>query len=118
MPRITCIGGLFGAPQRTDPLDLNFPVISDLITEWESPDKTPATIGEICSASSDRTLKLKGYTDDPIKKISRDLGALGYSIAHTGSVRNLIFPYNSVPEKAKDYLEKKGLTHVQQFSLG
>lgn len=118
LPRITCIGGLYGVPQRTDPKDLNFPIITDLITEWEIPNKTPANLAEICSESSERTLRLKGHTNDPTRALTKDLGALGYSIAHTGIVRNLIFPYNSVPNKVKRYLEKAGFTHIQEFSLG
>ena len=118
LPKITCIGGLYGAPQRTDPTDVNFPIITDLITKWKFPGKTAADLGEICSESSARTLKLKGHTNDPTRAVSKDLGALGFSIAHTGNVRNLIFPYNSVPERVKEYLEKVGFTHVQEFSLG
>jgi hypothetical protein len=118
LPKITCIGGLYGVPQRTDPNDLNFPIITDLIREWEFPNKTPTDLGEICSESSKRTLKLKGHTNDPTRALSKDLGALGYSIAHTGSVRNFIFPYNAVPNKAKKHLQKAGFTHVQEFSLG
>ncbi len=118
LPRIMCSGGLFGILQRTDPLDLDLQIISDLITEWESLDKIPIKIGEICSDTSDRTLKLKGHDDVSTKKIRKELGALVYSIVRTGTVRNFIFPHVSVPKKVKNFLEKARFMDVRQFSLG
>lgn len=118
VPKISCIGGFYGSPLKTDPFDSKFPLIGDLIDLWQLPKKTDKFLAELCSESSERTIKYRKICDDPTKLIARKIGALGYSIAHTGNVRNFIFPFNRIPSSTEKMLADYGFRNIQQFSMG
>ena len=118
LPKISCIGGLFGSPLKTNPSDNNFPIISDLVDKWKRTEMTDKNFAEICAESSERTISIRKLSDDPTRKITKEIGALGFSIAHTGNVRNFIFPYRSIPSNAEKILSSYGFRNVHRFSLG
>ena len=118
LPKISCVGGLFGLPLKTNPLDNNFPIIKDLVDKWKRTNMTDKNFAEICAESSERTISIRKLSNDPIRKIAKEIGALGFSIAHTGNVRNFIFPYESIPSIAEKTLASYGFKNVHRFSLG
>lgn len=98
-PRAAILGGFWGGPTPTDPADLAFPVIDDLIEEWQAgPDL--ATAARLASLSAARTTALRGPAGDPTAALAARLGALGWARAHTGSARALIFAPGAVPGMA------------------
>ena len=118
LPEISCIGGLFGSPLKTNPLDNNFPIIKDLVDKWKQKNMTDKNFAEICAESSERTIRIKKLHDDPTRQIAKEIGALGFSIAHTGNARNFIFPNESIPSNAEKILSSYGFKNVHRFSLG
>ena len=118
LPKISCIGGFYGSPMKTNPNDKDFPIIKDLVDLWSLPRKTDKFLAELCSESSSRTIFHRNLQDDPTKVIAKKIKALGFSIAHTGSVRNFIFPYNQIPEGTKNILIDSGFRGIETFSLG
>ncbi|MEM9852633.1 MAG: hypothetical protein AAF761_11645 [Pseudomonadota bacterium] len=116
-PRAGIVGGLWGPPTRTDPEDANFPPIDDLVADWSSgPDVTRAA--EIAAESARRTTALRGPKADPTEALARDLGALGFARAHTGSARAMIFLLGQVPDRAEDAMRRAGYAHVMRFQTG
>lgn len=104
------LGGFYGTPQRTDPLDLRFPDISDLAAAWEPAASDIKAMADLCSQSAQRTLAMRGPWGDPTLRLGRDLGALGVVIAHTGTARGFIFAPGQVPAQGKAALRAAGLT--------
>jgi len=119
-PAMAIIGGFFGPPRRTDPLDMDFPDVADLIPQWQ----VAAVAGDLpriaalASLSASRTLGHRGAQTDPIASLGADLGALGYVTAHSGAARGLIFAPGEVPQQATAVLHKAGLRGVVQFQAG
>lgn len=120
LPAMEVIGGFFGPPRRTDPLDDDFPDIADLIPLWQiaTEARDLGQVAALASASATRTLAHRGAQLDPTASLAADLGALGYVIAHTGSARGLIFAPGQVPDDAKDVLGGAGYRGVVQFRAG
>ncbi len=116
VPACDLVGGFWGPPQRTDPADLAFPDISDLVTVWPGADL--AEKARLASLSALRCAALRGPSDDPMPALATRLGALGHARAHTGPARALIFAPGTRPAKAKDSLRAAGLTGVFCFSSG
>lgn len=116
-PRAEIIGGLWGAPTPTDPDDSDFPAIDDLVKDWSSGPDLPRA-AEIATESARRTTATRGAQDDPTKALARDLGALGFARAHTGSAWALIFPPGQVPDGAEDAMRRAGYAHVMRFQTG
>lgn len=120
LPRFEVIGGFYGPPRRTDADDSAFPDITTLIPQWiaaaEARDLTK--LAALTSRSADRTLKMRQSQPDPIPSLARDLGALGYVIAHTGSARGLIFAPGTVATQARAALRDAGLCGIVQFLAG
>ena len=116
LPRFEVLGGFLGPGLRTDPLDHNFPDISDLIAAWPGPDL--ATMADLASQSARRTLALRGPANDPTEAIARRHGALGFCIAHTGAARGLIFAPRTVPQAAAADLRAAGFSRITQFGCG
>jgi uncharacterized protein involved in propanediol utilization len=118
-PRCEMVGGFWGAPTRTDPLDAEFPDIADLVDFWRGAvargDR--AALAGIASESARRCTALRG-PDDPMKALARDLGALGHVRAHTGTARALIFGPGKVPGGAAQALAEAGLSGVMRFVTG
>lgn len=116
-PPVEVLGGLWGPPTRTDPEDTNFPAVDDLIGEWiAGPDLTRAA--RIATESARRTTALRGPQGDPTEALARDLGALGFARAHTGSARAMIFAPGQVPDRAEDAMRRAGYAHVMRFQTG
>lgn len=118
-PEADIIGGFLGAPVRTDPGDLRFPVISDLIQAWESAVRARdlSAVAELAGMSSHRSAILRGE-DDTMPALCRETGALGHVRAHTGSARGLVFAPDTAPKDVIQRLERAGLTSVISFRTG
>lgn len=116
LPRFEVLGGFFSPGQRTDPGDHDFPDISDLLAEWPGADL--ATMARLTSHSARRTLASRGPQGDPIEALARHHNALGFTIAHTGAARGLIFPPGSVPKAAAADLRAQGFSRITQFRCG
>lgn len=125
LPAFEVIGGFYGPPKRTNPADSDFPDISDLLPDWTAAaiaQDLPA-LATLASTSARRTLTKRGACQceagrDPIWSLAADLGSLGCVIAHTGAVRGLIFAPGTVPETARQTLQRAGLRGVVQFRAG
>lgn len=116
LPRFDIIGGFWGPVQRTDPNDHDFPDISDLLSDW--PGAGLSQMAQLTSQSALRTLALRGPQNDPTKALACDLGALGFTIAHTGTARGLIFAPGMVPKTAATALRVHGFSRITQFKCG
>ncbi|SLN55604.1 hypothetical protein ROJ8625_02787 [Roseivivax jejudonensis] len=116
-PRAEIVGGFFGPPIATDPADLDFPDVQDLIESWGAA-RSLSRIAWIASTSARRTTRARGPKDDPTAEIARELGALGWVRAHTGSARGLIFAPGTVPPTAEPALAAAGLTGIMRFATG
>lgn len=117
-PPCDIIGGFLGPPQRTDPVDLAFPDIGDLVAAWRDARGDRAALAALASASAQRCTAMRGPSGDPMAALARDLGALGHARAHTGSARALIFAPGCVPLDAGAALRAAGLSGVLRFSTG
>ena len=116
LPRFEVLGGFFSPGQRTDPGDHDFPDISDLLAEWPGADL--ATMARLTSHSARRTLALRGPQGDPTEALARRQNALGFTIAHTGAARGLIFPPGSVPKATAADLRAQGFSRITRFRCG
>ncbi|MBV0892707.1 propanediol utilization protein [Paracoccus sp. Z118] len=114
LPAHDIVGGYFGAPCSTDPADVDFPDVSDIVADWQGT-RDLQGFAELASESARRCLRMRGPADDPTEELARNLGAAGLLIAHTGSARGLIFPKGEVPPDAASALEAAGLAGVMQF---
>lgn len=117
LPRFDILGGFSGQIQRTDPKDMHFPDISDLIPRWIIAAKSQdiGEIAQISTISAQRTLALRGPSDDPIWTLVQQLGALGVVIAHTGTARGLIFERGKIPAQGRAAFRAAGLTSTVVF---
>ncbi|MDZ7710243.1 MAG: hypothetical protein U5K36_09385 [Roseovarius sp.] len=118
-PRCDLVGGYWGAPLRTDAGDADFPDIADLVPFWRGAVARGdlAAAAGIATESARRCTALRG-PDDPMEALARDLGALGYTRAHTGTARALIFAPGKAPDGAAAALGEAGLTGVLSFATG
>lgn len=116
-PTADILGGFSGPAVMTNPTDMDFPDIEDLVAEWRNgPDLAQAA--RLASLSAERTTALRGPASDPMPDLARALGALGWVRAHTGAARGLIFAPGTVPHHGRDALREAGLTHVFCFTTG
>lgn len=120
LPRLDVIGGFLGPARRTDPRDLCFPDIGDLLEPWVKAARSgrAGAIAELAADSARRTLALRGPSDDPTEALARDLGAAGFVIGHTGSARGLLFVPGRIPETATGALRAAGLRGIVRFRAG
>ncbi len=116
LPRFEVLGGFCGKGQRTDPDDHDFPDISDLLEDWRGAGLT--RMAHLAAESARRTLALRGPADDPTPALAHNLGALGFTIAHTGAARGLIFAPGTVPESAEADLRARGFSRITRFGCG
>jgi len=117
LPAFTVVGGFWGAERRTDPQDLDFPDIADLVDRWPHLATLPE-MAALTRESARRTLARRGPANDPTEALARALRAEGWLIAHTGSARGLIFAPNRVPADAEDRLRAAGFRGVLRFAGG
>lgn len=117
LPAHEVIGGFYGAPQITDPTDNAFPDIADLVAAWRGT-RALAGFAALAAMSARRCLDLRGPARDPTAGLAEKLGALGWTIAHTGAARGLIFAPGQVPDHAAQALRDAGLRGILQFRGG
>ncbi|MBE9638648.1 propanediol utilization protein [Salipiger mangrovisoli] len=122
-PACAILGGFWGAPIPTDPDDSNFDDISDLAADWGEATETAdlARCAALASASADRCRDRRDGADgpaDPTPDLARDLGALGWLRAHTGSARGLVFSPGTLPRTGASVLAEAGLQGVINFGTG
>ncbi|MCV2864002.1 propanediol utilization protein [Defluviimonas sp. WL0075] len=120
LPALEAVGGFFGPMQRTDPQDGRFADISDLLPRWSEAARArdAGLLAALSSTSARRTLALRGPAGDPTEALARDIGALGFAIAHTGAARALLFAPRTVPEDWRARLRAAGLRGMVRFRLG
>lgn len=118
LPPLEVLGGFWGPPRRTDPADLDFPEIGDLLAAWPAACADPLQLARLAAASARRCLARRGPAGDPTEALAERLGAAGFAIAHTGSARALLFLPGTVPEGAARHLEAAGLNTILQFRTG
>ncbi|MGY6548230.1 MAG: propanediol utilization protein [Roseinatronobacter sp.] len=114
-PDALVLGGFWGAPAPTDPLDMRFPLIADLVADWATGPELPRAAA-LAQESAARSTALRGPSGDPTAALARDLGALGWVRAHTGSARGLIFAPDASPDPAA--LIEAGFTGCVRFRTG
>lgn len=116
LPRMDIVGGFLGPACRTDPADLRFPDISDLVADWRGANL--ARLAVLASESAARCLALRGPAHDPTPALAARLGALGWAIGHTGPARALIFPPGQAPLPAEGMLRAAGFSLITRFGIG
>ncbi|SDI12636.1 hypothetical protein [Alloyangia pacifica] len=119
-PACHILGGFWGTPQRTTPGDKDFDDITDLIDAWAEAVvlENLQRCATIASTSAQRCSDRRGPMPDPTPELARDLGALGWLRAHTGSARGLVFAPGETPKHGKAALIEAGLTGVLSFGTG
>ena len=120
LPLFDALGGFYGAPQKTDATDQNFPDVADLVQDWTAAalaQDLPA-LANLAATSAHRSMALRGGLPDPTAQLAKDLRALGHVIAHTGSARGLIFARGTVPPDARAAMEQAGFKGIVQFTAG
>ena len=118
LPAMEVVGGFCGIAQRTDPADNGFPDIGVLVQDWLAASGDLARLAVLASQSARLTLAQRGPTGDGTEAMARRLGALGFSIAHTGSARALLFPPGQVPQDAEGVLRTAGWRQIVRFRVG
>ena len=116
LPRFQVVGGFWGAGQRTEPRDLRFADVSDLVSRLRGCDL--GGLAQVASASAQRCLSLRGPIGDPTEALAARFGALGFLIAHTGSARGLIFAPGIALDAAQAGLRAAGFCKITRFSAG
>lgn len=117
LPTFEVLGGFFGAGQRTDPQDQDFPDIVDLVAAWRRA-RGVSEFAALASESARRTLVLRHRGADPTADLARATGALGYVVAHTGAARGLIFAPQTVPDAARAAMRAAGFHGLLRFRAG
>jgi uncharacterized protein involved in propanediol utilization len=119
-PQYEFVGGLWGEGQATDPADLNFPDISDLVDDWRRAVESSAheKVAALATESAIRTTERRGPKGDPSQEIAREIGAMGYVRAHTGSARGFLFLPDQAPASVLTQLAEAGYTNTCRFVTG
>lgn len=117
VPECEIIGGLWGQGQRTDPRDMRFADISDLVAAWAQA-RALSDFAALASVSAARCVALRGNACDPTARLAAQLGALGWVAAHTGSARGLIFAPGTVPPGVATSLRAAGFRNPVRFRTG
>lgn len=117
LPRFEVVGGFVGPDRRTDPADIDFPDIADLVARWQQASILDE-FAALATLSARRTLAHRGPGDDPTEALATRLGAAGWLIAHTGSARGLLFAPGTVPQDATARLAEAGFRGVIRFAGG
>lgn len=116
------VGGFLGPGLRTDPADLDFADISDLVAAWApaAARGDVAALAGLATRSALRNAAHRGWPDVAVlHAVAVRLGALGVVVAHTGSARGLIFsPGRRDTRPILDALRSLGLRHLCQFEVG
>ncbi|ARE39604.1 Threonine kinase in B12 biosynthesis [Rhodovulum sp. P5] len=118
LPAFDVVGGFAGQGTRTNPADLRFADIEDLVAAWaKAPPRT--VLAELATESARRNHALRGGPDPaPVWSVGRKHGALGIVAAHTGTALGLLFAPGTAPPAAGEALRQAGLGHVIRFRTG
>lgn len=117
VPGFAALGGFVGPPRPTDATDDGFDDIADLVARWRGARRL-RDFAAIASESASRCVARRGPAGDPTAALAARLGALGWTAAHTGAARALIFAPGCVPAGAGDALRAAGLRDVIRFDGG
>lgn len=117
VPRAHLLGGFFGPPRPTRAEDEDYDDISDLLADWQRP-LSLAARAELASESARRCLARRGPQTDPTAGLARSLGALGWTVSHSGAARALVFAPGTIPPDGPDALRRAGLRGVLRFATG
>lgn len=117
-PAAEIVGGLFGAPRMTDPEDVDFPDITDLLDPWRQAcaEGDLHAAASVASRSAERTTVWRGPANDPMAELAEDTAALGHLRAHTGALRGLIFAPGTVPDGIETRLRAAGIDRPIRFT--
>jgi len=122
LPPLEVVGGFLGPGRRTDPADLDFADVSDLVADW-----APAAargdlprLAALATASAERNARRRGGPPlEPLLALAARVGALGVVAAHTGSARGLILaPGRGDPAAAAAGLRALGMRGTGRHRLG
>lgn len=121
LPRLVVVGGFLGPGRRTDPADLGFADIADLVAAWPQAAASGdlRALAALSTESAQRTVHRRGGPPlEPMLAAGARLGAFGAVAAHTGSARGLIFsPLSEAAERAIAELHSMGMHRVCRFHL-
>lgn len=109
--RCEIVGAFFGPPQATREA-AGFADIADLLADW----RQAGTLRRQAALASASAARRRGA--NAAATLARDLGALGWVAAHTGSARGLIFPAGGIPRHARAALIEAGGHAVVAFPAG
>ncbi|KGJ15199.1 propanediol utilization protein PduX [Paracoccus sanguinis] len=118
LPPLEVVAGFLGPPQRTDPADVRFADVADLLARWPLACTDADSIARVAAESARRTLALRGPQDDPTEALARRLGAAGFAIGHTGPARALLFRPGTPPAGAEAALCAAGFRGVLSYRIG
>ncbi len=117
VPKMRVIAGLAGEPQRTDPTDMNFADIADLVAEWQR-GADAGHFAQLSTRCAIRHLSHRGITGDRTEALAQNADALGFAIAYTGSARALLLPWNHDAQALTPMLRAAGWRRICDFPLG
>lgn len=119
LPGLRIVGGFDGPGERTDPQDMNFPDIADLVAAWPAACESAAKIGDLVTRCSQRSMALRNRPGfESLSAIAERYGALGVSIAHTGSARGFLMRPEEDPAPLMAELTAVNFTYVHSFLIG
>lgn len=118
LPSMEVIGGFFGPARHTDPTDMRFPDIADLVAAWQRGPHDLDHLATLAAHSARRLLALRGPGADPTPALARRFGARGWAMAHTGAARALIFPPHGSPPELGTALRRAGFYGITRFDGG
>jgi uncharacterized protein involved in propanediol utilization len=117
VPRAHLLTGFYGPARPTNRSDQDYDDISDLIPHWRST-TTLADKAALATQSASRCLARRGPANDPTPQLTRDLGALGWAMSHSGAARALIFAPGTLPAHGVAALREAGLRGVGVLATG
>lgn len=113
-PGAHLLAGFWGPARPTCAADEDYDDISDLVAVWKA-GGSHRTLAELASESARRCLARRGPLSDPTEQLARDLGALGWTISHSGAARALIFAPGTCPAHGLAALREAGLRGVHRL---
>lgn len=114
-PRAHLLAGFWGSARPTCAGDQDYDDISDLVAAWAAGGDL-ARCAALASESAARCLARRGPLGDPTATLARDLGALGWTISHSGAARALIFAPGQIPPHGVAGLREAGLRGVHRLA--
>lgn len=114
-PHAHLLAGFWGPARPTQAADQDYDDISDLVDLWKK-EGSLASRAKIAAESARRCIARRGPIDDPTETLARDLGALGWTISHSGAARALVFAPGQVPPHGASALREAGLRGVHRLT--